>query len=101
MFFLLFLFFLFAALSDEIRKLVNEKDSLQSSLNLSLGEIQNAKRRAEDARDVNVRMSTEAEEQEKRREEEEERRRSEAKGMEETRLSELRKSFEERYIDFF
>ena len=80
---------------------MNEKDSLQSSLNLSLGEIENAKRRAEDARDVNMRMSTEAEEQAKRHEEEEERRRSEAKGMEETRLSELRKSFEERYMIFF
>ena len=85
-----------AALSDEIRKLVSEKDTLQMTLNSALGERDDLKKRNEQQIEINKKLTLNISANETKANEHEKRRLEEQKRMEETRLNELRKSFEAR-----
>jgi hypothetical protein len=85
-----------SALSDEIRKLVSEKDTLQLSLNASIGEQENLKQRISEHIKNNKKMEDERIINEKNLNDHHKRKLEEMKKMETTRLNELRKSFEER-----
>ena len=85
-----------SALSDEIRKLVSEKDTIQLSLNAMIGEQDNLKQRIAEHATNTAQLDAQHQADQTTLNDMNDRKMQEMKKMETTRLNELRKSFEER-----